>query len=177
VRDRLHNNPEEAQYIAMVIDNVNNTNEGEDGIDIQSIEDAEDWEDVELFDIPEDDYPDDPDDDPDDPDDPNSDPFKHLLEVEREIVNEFRSICLLDNPLSHMKVKMLLSVIKRLSVFKFPSYSKLFSSKYKAQFRELKYNPTNAPGSLTECRYVHIQIIVNIIKLCITTRVFVWYDL
>ena len=63
--------------------------EDEDSIpdaDDDSIPDADD--DIELYDINVDDYPDDPDDDDDEPDD--GDPFKHLSEFERQIVNDFR---------------------------------------------------------------------------------------
>jgi len=96
-----NNNPEEAQNINIVADFVNNNNPWED--DIDSIPDDED-QDVELFDDPEDEYPD-LDDDPDDPDDPNDgEPFQHLTEFEKQIVNDFRSVCVLDNPISHFKV-------------------------------------------------------------------------
>ena len=162
--ERLNNNPEETDYINIVVDNINNNNTNDNNdADNDSIQDAEDWDHVELFDIPEDYFDPDDDDDPDDepdgePDgDHDGDPFKHLTELEKEIVNDFRSVCVLDNPISHNKVRIILAILKRSCIFKFPSYNTLFKPKYKVEIKENKYNPTNAPGSLIECRYVYIR--------------------
>ena len=79
--ERLNNNPEETDYINIVVDNINNNNTNDNNdADNDSIQDAEDWDHVELFDIPEDYFDPDDDDDPDDePDgDHDGDPFKHL---------------------------------------------------------------------------------------------------
>ena len=159
VWERLDNNPEERNYINIVLENVNNNNESQDENDTDndndSNQDAADWEDIELFDIPQDHYdPDDDDDHDGEPDD--GDPLSRLSELEKEIVNDFRSVVVQDNPISHYKVRILLSIIKRMCVFKFPSYNSLFKPKYKVEIIENTYNPTNAPGSLIECRYVFI---------------------
>ena len=158
ILERLEKNPEETQLMNNLLETLNNNNESED--DRDSNQDTEDWEHVDLFDITEDDDLDDPADDPDD--DPDGDPLKHLSDREKDVVYDFLSICVLDNPISHYKVKMLVGLIKRISVFKFPAYKHIFQSKYKFQIIENKFNPTNAPGSLIECRYVYIKILVNI---------------
>jgi len=156
VLERQNNNPEETEYINNGLQNINNNNQSHEDTDNDSNQDDDDWEQVDLFDIPQDYYDPDDDDHDDEPDD-GDDPFGHLSQLEKDVVNDFRSVVLQDNPISIYKVRVLLSIIKRLSVFKFPAYNSLFKPKYKVEVREIKYNPTNAPGSLTECRYVYIR--------------------